>query len=78
MAKNRPLQRVFGTGIFPPATMRTHVDDIERLVGYSQLLACAGPALWMQSSKNTERYASITKRGPCLLRTALVQAGWAW
>ena len=28
---------------------------------------------WVQNSNTTQRYGSITKRGPCELRTALVQ-----
>ena len=28
---------------------------------------------WVQNSNSTERYGGITKRGPCELRTALVQ-----
>lgn len=67
------LQTIPGAGIITAATIRAYVDDIGRFVSYKQLSAYAGLVPWVQSSNNTERYGSITKRGPCELRTALVQ-----
>lgn len=67
------LKTIPGAGIITAATIRAYVDDIGRFVNYKQFSAYAGLVPWVQNSNNTERYGSITKRGPCELRTALVQ-----
>jgi transposase len=67
------LKTIPGAGIITAATIRAYVDDIGRFVSYKQLSAYAGLVPWVQSSNATERYGSITKRGPCELRTAPVQ-----
>lgn len=67
------LKTIPGAGIITAATIRAYVDDIGRFVNYKQFSAYAGLVPWVQNSNNSERYGSITKRGPCELRTALVQ-----
>ncbi len=67
------LKTIPGAGIITAATIRAYVDDIGRFFSYKQFSAYAGLVPWVQSSNRTERYGSITKRGPCELRTALVQ-----
>jgi transposase len=67
------LQTIPGAGLITASTIRAYVDDIERFLSYKQFSAYAGLVPWVQNSNATERYGSITKRGPCELRTALVQ-----
>jgi transposase len=67
------LMTIPGAGLITAATIRAYVDDIERFATYKQLSAFAGLAPWVQNSNTQERHGSITKRGPCELRTALVQ-----
>jgi transposase len=67
------LKTIPGAGIITAATIRAYVDDIGRFASYKQFSAYAGLVPWVQNSNSTEHYGSITKRGPCELRTALVQ-----
>jgi len=67
------LRSIPGAGPITAATIRAYVDDIGRFASYKQFSAYAGLVPWVQSSNTSERYGSITKRGPCELRTALVQ-----
>ena len=67
------LKTIPGAGPITAATIRAYVDEIGRFGGYKQFSAYAGLVPWVQSSNTTRHYGSITKRGPCELRTALVQ-----
>jgi transposase len=75
-AEDRVVQRLMtipGAGLITAASIRAYVDDIGRFCSYKQFASYAGLVPWVQNSNTTERYGSITKRGPRELRTALVQ-----
>jgi len=67
------LKTIPGAGLITASTIRAYTDEIGKFVSYKQYAAYAGLVPWVHSSNTTERYGNITKRGPCELRTALVQ-----
>lgn len=67
------LRTIPGCGLITASAIRAGLDTINRFDAPKKLAAYAGLVPWVQSSNMTSHYGKITKRGPELLRTALVQ-----
>lgn len=67
------LKSIPGTGRITAVTARAYIDDIKRFPDYKNFSAYCGLVPWVQCSNTTERYGKITKRGPKVLRTAIIQ-----
>jgi transposase len=63
-----------GCGEISAWTIRAYTDDIRRFARAKKYAAYAGLVPWVQNSNETVRHGKITKSGPEVLRTALVQA----
>lgn len=67
------LKSIPGVGRITAVTARAYIDDITRFPDYKSFSAYCGLVPWVQCSNTTERYGKITKRGPKVLRTAIIQ-----
>ena len=80
IAKEDPrIQRVMqinGVGRVTAEAIVAHIDDAKRFATKNQVSAYAGLVPRQYQSGNTDRHGRITKRGPGLLRTLLVECAW--
>jgi transposase len=72
----RRLQTVPGVGPRTAEVVVTHLGDAGRFHGGGQVAAYAGLVPRQYQSGRTDRRGRIDKRGPRLLRAALVEAAW--
>ena len=73
------IQRVMqidGVGRVTAEAIVAHIDDAKRFRNKNQVSAYAGLVPRQHQSGNTDRHGRITKRGPSLLRTLLVECAW--
>lgn len=71
------LQTIPGVGRKTAEVIVTCLDEPKRFENARQVSAYAGLIPQQHQSGQTNRFGKITKRGSRLLRTALVEAGWA-
>ena len=80
VAKNdKQIQRVMtinGVGRVTAEAIVNYIDDPHRFKNGRQVGAYAGMIPRQYQSGNTDRHGRITKRGPRLLRTLLVECAW--
>lgn len=67
------LRSIPGVGRITAVTARAYIDDINRFADYKNFSAYCGLVPRVYCSNTTERYGKITKRGPKVLRTAIIQ-----
>ena len=73
------IQRVMqidGVGRVTAEAIVAFIDDPQRFKNKNQVSAYAGLVPRQYQSGNTDRHGRITKRGPGLLRTLLVECAW--
>ena len=62
--------------MFTAEAIVAFIDDPHRFQNKNQVSAYAGMVPRQYQSGNTDRHGRITKRGPRLLRTLLVECAW--
>lgn len=81
MAKEHPIAQLLmtipGVGPFVAMVLIALIDDINRFPSYRHLASYAGLVPCLNASGSTQRKGRITKAGPAMLRTALVEAAQA-
>jgi len=76
---NARIQRVMqidGVGRVTAEAIVAYIDDPHRFKNKNQVSAYVGLVPRQYQSGNTDRHGRITKRGPRLLRTLLVECAW--
>lgn len=72
----RKLETVPGVGTRTAEVLAAHLGDPKRFANANQVSAYAGLVPKQYQSGETDRRGRITKRGPKLLRSALVECAW--
>ena len=72
----RRVQTINGVGRVTAEAIVAYIDDPHRFKNGRQVSAYAGMVPRQYQSGNTDRRGRITKRGPRLLRTLLVECAW--
>ncbi|CAN5339350.1 IS110 family transposase [soil metagenome] len=72
----RRLETIPGVGVRTAEVIAAHLGDAKRFRTANQVSAYAGLVPRQYQSGETDRHGRITKRGPKLLRTALVECAW--
>ena len=72
----RRLVTVPGVGVRTAEVIAAHLGDAKRLANANRVSAYASLVPQQYQSGETDRRGRITKRGPKLLRSALVECGW--
>jgi len=72
----RRLETVPGVGTRTAEVIAAHLGDPKRFTNANQVSAYAGLVPKQYQSGETDRRGRITKRGPKLLRSALVECAW--
>lgn len=72
----RLLETMPGLGLRTAEVVATHLGDAKRFTNARQVSAYAGLAPKQFQSGETDRRGHITRRGPALLRKALVECAW--
>ena len=72
----RRVQTINGVGRVTAEAIVAYIDDPHRFKSSRQVSAYAGMVPRQYQSGNTDRRGRITKRGPRLLRTLLVECAW--
>ncbi len=70
------VQTINGVGRVTAEAIVNWIDDPHRFKSARQVGAYAGLVPWQYQSGTTDRRGRITKRGPRLLRTLLVECAW--
>lgn len=70
------VQTIDGVGRVTAEAIVNWIDDPHRFKSAREVGAYAGLVPWQYQSGNTDRRGRITKRGPRLLRTLLVECAW--
>jgi transposase len=71
------LQTVPGVGAIVGLTFRAQIDDVTRFTSAAQVSAALGLVPREDSSAERRHRGHITKAGPSVVRSLLVQAAWA-
>lgn len=72
----RLLQTVKGVGPRTAEAVVLHLDDVHRFKNAHQVASYAGLVPKQTESGQMSRFGHITRRGPALLRSMLVEAAW--
>jgi transposase len=72
----RRLQQIAGVGPRLSETIVTHLDDPKRFKTAAQVASYAGLVPKQMESGTVKRSGRITRRGPSLLRSMLVEVAW--
>lgn len=75
-AQIQRVQTINGVGRVTAEAIVAYIDDPHRFKSARQVGAYAGLVPRQYQSGNTDRHGRITKRGPRLLRTLLVECAW--
>ena len=75
-AQIQRVQTINGVGRVTAEAIVNWIDDPHRFKSARQVGAYAGLVPWQYQSGTTDRRGRITKRGPRLLRTLLVECAW--
>lgn len=75
-AQIQRVQTINGVGRVTAEAIVNWIDDPHRFKSAREVGAYAGLVPWQYQSGNTDRRGRITKRGPRLLRTILVECAW--
>jgi len=75
-AQVQRVQTINGVGRVTAEAIVSWIDDPHRFKSAREIGAYAGLVPWQYQSGNTDRRGRITKRGPRLLRTLLVECAW--
>ena len=75
-AQIQRVQTINGVGRVTAEAIVSWIDDPHRFKSAREVGAYAGLVPWQYQSGNTDRRGRITKRGPRLLRTLLVECAW--
>lgn len=70
------VQTINGVGRITAEAIVNWIDDPHRFKSARQVSSYAGLVPWQYQSGTTDRRGRITKRGPRLLRTLLVECAW--
>ncbi len=71
-----PLESIPGVGVRTAEVIAVHLGDAKRFTHANQVGAYAGLVPRQYQSGETDRRGRITKRGPKVLRSALVECAW--
>ena len=75
-ARIQRVMQIDGVGRVTAEAIVAFIDDPHRFQNKNQVSAYAGMVPRQYQSGNTDRHGRITKRGPRLLRTLLVECAW--
>lgn len=75
-SRDRRVMQIDGVGRVTAEAIVTALDDARRFENARQVSAYAGLTPRQYQSGETDRRGRITKRGPRLLRTLLVECAW--